>query len=374
VSELAEVVVLTRHDAVNDSVPGVRCYGLLPSQDTSLRLSVQWQVFVNTVRRLRGCDVIHSLIEPFGPGAALASARSGAAFVVTCHGTHAVPRRGYSPKAFVKRQLMKLMFKRAVITTTGSARTRELVGKVVNLRECRIIPNGVDIATFHPCDAETPKDPFVLTVGDLKPRKGVDVTVRALALLERDLPNLRYKVVGNTAVRPSFFEHVRTLARDLDVESRVDFLGKVSDEQLRMLYNQCSVFVLAAQTRGDAFEGFPMVYFEANACGAPVITTTGFGSDYAVRPGYNGFLVEPDNVEALADAMRKILTDPVLREAMGRNALKVASEHTWERIAGVQLMKMYCDAVNRQAGGAADRGSSRARSRDRLQRKAETGP
>lgn len=99
--------------------------------------------------------------------------------------------------------------------------------------------------------------------------------------------------------------------------------------------------VLAAQTRDGAFEGFPMVYYEAQASGAPVVTTRGFGSEYVVKDGYNGFLVDENDISGIAEAIRKILSNPVLHREMIKNSVSEAAKNTWDHTA-----KYYIDVYN----------------------------
>ena len=343
VSKMTDVIVLTRRDAENEA-DGFTIYPVLPTQDNSFHPRIQCNVFLNTLRYLRGCSVIHSMIEPFACGAALASHLLGARFFLTLHGTYAVPPKVNSPKAFCKRQMMRVMYRLATIKTTGSPKNVSLVEEVLPLGDCRIIPNGVDPETFCRINLDGPTQPFLLTVGAVKPRKGVDITIRALALLKEEFPNLLYKIVGETVSGSSFFAYAKGLTREHDLESRVEFLGRITDEELCRLYNRCSVFILAAQTRNGAFEGFPMVFYEAQACGAPIISTRGFGSEYVVKDGYNGFLTNEDDVVGTAEAVKKIIRNTDLRAQMVKNSLYEASKHTWDH-AAAQVMNMYQDGL-----------------------------
>ena len=335
----AEVVVLTTKDAQNISkLKDV--HAVLPS--ISFHPRAQWALAKQCLAHLQGCDIVHSLVEPYAPGAAYAAKKIGAHFTMTLHGTYSAP-----PKSLfsVHRWMLAYALKRATLTTTGSPRTEACAREVISFGECRFIPNGVETEQFHTIPGSVHR-PFLLTTGAVKPRKGADIVVRALGLIKDAFPQLTYTIVGDLG-HTAFVAELKKIAASLDIADRIEFKGIVSDEQLRTFYNECMIFILASRSAGGQFEGFPMVYFEANACGAPVITTKGYGSEYAIKDGVNGFLVPEEDPKAIADAVRKILTDDGLRKRMTAEALKVAALHRWERIAKEQLVPFYKDIVQK---------------------------
>ena len=263
---------------------------------------------------------------------------SGARLVITLHGNQAVPPRHLS----LKKAAMQYAYRVASMTTTGSPYTAERVREVVRLGECRFIPNGVDMKVFRPLDGRK-RLPFLLTVGALRPRKGADILVAALGILKEEFPDVRCKIVGAVS-DAAFTDGVRESAKGLGIADRVDFLGTVDDADLVALYNTCAIFVLAAREAHGTFEGFPLVFYEANACGAPVVTTRGFGSEYAIKEGANGLLISSADAGELAAAIRKILQNPKLHAEMSRNAVEEARKHTWDAVAP-ELLALYHDTL-----------------------------
>lgn len=345
-TRIADVkAVLTRKDASNE-YDGVPIHKVLPTKDNSFSLGIQLNTFFNTLRYLRGCDAIHCMMEPFAPGAALAAKLIGAKFFLTFHGTYAIPPKGNTPKDLLKRNLMKMMYHLTAVSTTGAPRNVQWVEEVFPVGKCEIIPNGADPDDFY--DQNLPREPFLLTVGGVKPRKGADITTLALALVKDRFPDLHYKITGETKSAPGFVSEVRKIAKEHAIEDRVEFLGRVSDQELARLYNQCSIFALVAQTRDGAFEGFPMVFYEAQACGAPILSTYGFGSEYVVKNGYNGELVPENGAEAAAGAIVKIIGDAKKHREMVKNSFYEASLHTWDHAAQKVMEKMYLAALNKK--------------------------
>lgn len=305
--------------------------------------ATQLKALYYALKYFRGCDIIHSLMETAAPVAALASKILGARFIMSFHGTGALP----SPKKIsLARPALIFAYHNAAIAITGSIDSEKKVREKVNFGECRFIPQGVDPGIFHVLSDASDKN-FLLTVGWLKERKGMDTLVKVLILLKDEFPNLNCKIVGSSK-DPKFFNYLKDLAREGGVENRVQFLGRVTEDELVRLYNDCSVVVLPARDFNNDFEGCSLTFDEANACGAPVVTTRGFGSEYAIKNGYNGFLVDdPEDVAAFAQAVKKIISDKNRHSEMRENALNIIKNRSWETIVKTQLVKVHEDALSK---------------------------
>ncbi len=194
-----------------------------------------------------------------------------------------------------------------------------------------VIYPGTDPQRFHPPDAP-PAGPFtLLSVGRLVPRKGVDTAIRALARLRKANADLLYLIAGRGPERP----RLQRLARDLGVEEHVRFLGGVSSSDLPDVYRRAHVFVLPLreESQADSVEGFGMVFLEAAATAIPSVAGNSGGAAEAVRDGETGFLVPPSNVDAVAEAVQRLLDDEVLRLEMGHNGRRwVEEEMNWDRV------------------------------------------
>jgi phosphatidylinositol alpha-1,6-mannosyltransferase len=332
------IVVASRVSIKKDVDSKTQAYNVLP--DATFRPTTQLKVFFYCIKYLKDVNVIHSLVEPFSPGAALAAYFLRVPFIMTLHGTYSIPPRSFS----IKRILMKYMYNRVTIATTGSPYTEKKVRDILNFGECRFIPNGVDDNIFYKIPKSNDKN-YLLTVGGLKARKGTDLVVEALSLVKDKFPSLHYKIVGLHDDK-NFISSLKANIDRCGLNSRVEFLDSVSDTQLRTLYNECSIFILAAREVSGSFEGFPMVFYEANACGVPVITTSGFGSEYAIKDGINGYIVPQNNPQKIADSIIKILDDKYLYDLIRNGALNEAKKHTWENISG-SIINLYEDALKK---------------------------
>ena len=163
----------------------------------------------------------------------------------------------------------------------------------------------------------------LLSVGSIVPRKGFDILIAALAAL-KDLP-WRLTIAGDRTRDPSAAARLDADISATGLDDRVAVLGAVPDARIADLYGEADLFVLASR-----FEGYGMALAEAVAYGVPVVSTTGGAIPEAVPPGA-GVLVLPDDVAALAQALRRVLADPEQRSRLAAAARAAAAQlPTWQ--------------------------------------------
>jgi glycosyltransferase involved in cell wall biosynthesis len=190
------------------------------------------------------------------------------------------------------------------------------------------VPNGFDealVAAGQAAHREPSGGRFeVLSISNLVPGKGVDVNLRALALIRREGIDARYTVVGSG---PSRRELLR-LADELGVRGSVRFLGRLEPIQVHRELAASDVFSLPS-----APEAFGVAHVEAMAHGKPIVGCTDEGPELFCRNGEHGFLVPPRDPEAVAAALRR-LADAELRLRLGASArARAFSEFTWQQSA-----------------------------------------
>jgi glycosyltransferase involved in cell wall biosynthesis len=165
----------------------------------------------------------------------------------------------------------------------------------------------------------------LLAVGALIPRKGYDVLVAALARLGH-LP-WRLVIAGDRGRSPDTSRRLAADIAALGLANRVSLLGAVSPDELASLYASCDLFVLPSR-----FEGYGMAFAEAIAHGVPVVGTTA-GALPETVPEAAGVLVPPDDPEALATALRRLVEDSGERERLAAGARAVAFPSWHEQAA-----------------------------------------
>lgn len=231
-----------------------------------------------------------------------------------------------------------------------SSYTGSLLEQLGVSRDCiRVVKNGTDVERFR-LDAEAKEQlsvwrterglgqgPLLLTAARLVRRKGIDVVLRALPKVAQTIPGVRYAVVGTGPEEAT----LKRLVLDLGINDRVVFLGKLPEREVVFAYNACDVFVMPARFEHPSVEGFGLVFREANACGKPVIGTATGGIADAIDDGQTGLLVEPDNVDACADAVLRLLGDAKYAAKLGQQGRAlVESSGTWRHAAETMLQMM----------------------------------
>jgi glycosyltransferase involved in cell wall biosynthesis len=197
--------------------------------------------------------------------------------------------------------------------------------------KCVVVPLGVDVTRFTPAHQPHAGPLTLLFVGRLRYYKGLDTLLQALTRA----PEARLTAVGEGPMR----EPWEALSQSLGLTDRVVFVGEVRDADLPNWYQQADLFVLPASARAEAFG---IVLLEAMASGLPCITTeVGTGTSWVVQHGITGLVVPPRNPEALAGAIRQLLTDPDVRWRMGRRGQQRARQEFSQQRMVQGVMDLY---------------------------------
>jgi glycosyltransferase involved in cell wall biosynthesis len=219
--------------------------------------------------------------------------------------------------------------RRIIATSPAYIRSSPFLAPVAS--RCRVVPLGVPLEDYGLVDqgqiaavrARFP-GPLVLFVGRLRYYKGADRLVRAMA----DVPARAVFVGADASARRADLER---LAAELGVGERVHFVGALDDEELRAHYQAAQIFVLPSVERSEAFG---IVQVEAQAAGLPVVCTElGTGTSYVTQHGRTGIVVPPDDVPALARALRALLASPPMAHTFGEaGRARAAREFSLERM------------------------------------------
>jgi phosphatidylinositol alpha-1,6-mannosyltransferase len=222
-------------------------------------------------------------------------------------------------------------------------------------RRTEVIPNGADSQCFYPRKNDAVASlrrqlgvsgKLLLTVGNVNERKGQDVVIRALPRLIEQLGDVDYAIVG----LPTHKERLTQMARRLEVEDRVHFLGRIDKDKLADAYNSCDLFLMTSRhSTGGDFEGYGIAVIEAALCGKAAIVTGGSGLEEAVVHRKTGLVVPEDDPEATALAVIELFTnipflDRLEEQARARALEKLTSDH---------MVRSYMRAVEPIVSGRA---------------------
>lgn len=193
--------------------------------------------------------------------------------------------------------------------------------KVLGSEEVRMFKNAKGVAAQK----------IILTIGNVTERKGQQMIIQALPQLINKVPNAHYYSIGLPTLADKFMQQ----AKQLGVDERVHFLGKLSADELLLWLNAADVFAMTSvTTKEGSFEGFGIAVIEAAMCGKPAVVYTNSGLAEAVENKVTGYVVEERNTEKTADALAELLMNDELRNKYGENAYKRAwAEYTWKQKA-----------------------------------------
>jgi phosphatidylinositol alpha-1,6-mannosyltransferase len=224
-----------------------------------------------------------------------------------------------------------------VITYLGDYQRARLDRALHGLTSLQRLAPGVDVDAFHPgVDGSAVREryglgerPVVVCVSRLVPRKGQDMLIRALPAIRRRVPEAALLLVSGGPYRTK----LEALARSAGVSSDVIFTGSVPWAELPAHYAAGDVYAMPCRTRaaGLDVEGLGIVYLEASATGLPVVGGDSGGAPDALLEGETGYVVGGRDVDALADRVAELLSDPVKAKAMGvAGRAWVEREWRWE--------------------------------------------
>ncbi len=170
----------------------------------------------------------------------------------------------------------------------------------------------------------------LLSLGRLVKRKGVDMTIDALALIpEEESKNLMYFIAG-AGPREEFLKKL-VPPRLLD---KIIFLGSLNDQEKWTWLKICDIFVMPSRDISGDFEGFGIVYLEANLSGKPVIAGNSGGVRDAVVDGVTGIMVDPERIEEIKETIVTLVKNPELRNKLGHDGkMRAMEDFDWENQA-----------------------------------------
>ncbi len=240
------------------------------------------------------------------------------------------------PYRFFRNRRQKYLHAADAVIAVSEFTRQALINQMhIDPQKIALIKNGVNLKAFH--IKEKRQDlldryqlngkKIILSVGRLVPRKGFDHTIKALPDILKQCPDAMYLLIGTGEQQ----QELEQLTREYNVEDKVIFAGRVSEDELTDHYNLCDIFVMPnRELANHDTEGFGLVFLEANACGKAVVGGRAGGAVEAVRDGQNGLLVNGDNIEEISYAISRLLTDDKLRKKIEHQGLEIAKASSSE--------------------------------------------
>jgi glycosyltransferase involved in cell wall biosynthesis len=284
---------------------------------------------------LKNYDIVHALDGwPSGVIGYLLTFGLKTKLLITAEGTGALKQFNDPWRGF----LLKRSYIRANALTAISRYTSTNLRKHLQRTDIEIVNHGVDTDKFndeHVCNEFLKEvktlSPYILSVGDVRDRKGYHISIPVFKKLTETFSDLNYVVVGYQD-NNEYVRDVRNMISKMDLQNRVHLLQDIPDEFLVELYSHANLFMLLPVNINHEFEGFGLVFLEAARKSVPAITTKDNGSEDAVVDGKTGFVVPQSDVDATVEVAKKILSDNELRSKLGANARNFAQTMGWENI------------------------------------------
>ncbi|HEY5638642.1 MAG TPA: glycosyltransferase family 4 protein [Dehalococcoidia bacterium] len=317
----------------------------LPASGSVANVSLSYNLSSRVKRLLarEQFDIVH-IHEPFMPLLPFQFVRfSQTTNVATFHAARDSGSRIYAYTQFILQQWWHRIHGRIA----HSQAALDLIGKYFD-DEFRIIPSGIDYARFA---EETPPMPHLMDtkrnivfVGRQEKRKGLPYLIEAFAKLKAEMPQTRLIVVGpDGGIRPACERYIE----ENNVED-VIFTDMVPEEDLPRYYRSGDVF--CAPNTGH--ESLGLILLEAMASGVPIVASRIPGFAAVVKDGEHGLLVPPRDSDALCEALRRLLSDAGMREAMGHAAALHARGWSWDEVSSKVLAFYEETAANRNGNNA----------------------
>lgn len=255
--------------------------------------------------------------------ARIISVLSGIAFSLTVHGSD----------VYVDRSLLRAKMREAVFIRSVSHFNRQLLetlypieseGKIEIVRTGITIPSGARVTSPAPSPDEEGgrgRPPSIISVGALEPRKGFLFLIDACRLLAEEGVRFRCEILGDGPMRGA----IRRAAIKGGLGDRVRFHGAVPPGGVAEAVAEADIFALASVIAADrSMDDLPVALLEAMSFGKAVVASAISGMPEVIVDNVSGLLVDPGNPRTLANALRRLIADPALRERLGKGAYETA--------------------------------------------------
>jgi glycosyltransferase involved in cell wall biosynthesis len=304
-----------------------------------LSANISFSQFLRPVENKVDLSHTHFDIPPAPIAGLLYKIKNDVPLVVTYHGDweegYGNPFRQYAI-TLTNRLLVNKVLESADLIISPS-RSYARISRFLNRfqEKIRIIPNGIVMEKFAlmtPIEELRKRlgfhsdEKIILFFGYLSPYKSPDILLKAFAKIHQVERNTRLIYVGDGVMR----NDLQMMAGKLGLADCVDFKGFVNEDMKASYLKSTDVFCLPSTMRTECY---PIAILEAMASGAPVIASRIGGIPDIINDNENGLLVDPGNVEALANSILSLVRSEGLRRRLVGNASIWIKEHTWERIA-----------------------------------------
>lgn len=295
-------------------------------------------------------DIIHFIVEPYATILHFLDFKKTKTFL-TAHGTYSFIPNLISNclKKSLANYLSRKVYNKldGVIAVSNYTKKyllenfSEIDKKIYLDKKIKVITNGIDLKTHSIIDVgQKPKNKTkqILFVGAVKPRKGLLESIEALRYYRNNFSDkFFYSIVGNYSSKDKYFKKLKKRIKEYNLENNVIFRGSISEEKLVEKYIEADLFLMLPLHLKSHFEGFGLVYLEANAKGVPCIGSDQGGVQEAIKNKETGYIVNPLNPEEVAEKINLVLNKQTI---LSQNCLEWAKENSID-LKTDQILNFY---------------------------------
>jgi glycosyltransferase involved in cell wall biosynthesis len=346
--EGVEVLCLV-NEVVNDiSIPQKKCLGGPLEYVANPLRSATKSFFLNKEIHRFSPDIVHFIVEPYATMIPFL-AKNKAKIVITAHSTFAfMPILVSGLRRVVSNYMTRLMYSKTDSVVCVSEYTKQHLFRHMSTinslpmveKKITILSGGIDFSEFSsPHEHNLSPISEILFVGAIKPRKGLVEAIEALALVKK---NFIFRVVGTYRESDPYFILLKQKIKEYGLEKKIVFVGQVSDSELQKLYSKADLFLMLSTNNGADFEGYGLVYLEANAYGVPCIGPNDSGVSDAIVNGKTGYLVNQYDSPNVAGVIDDVLINHPIRS---EDCVDWATENSKEKKSDKAVV-LYNSLIN----------------------------
>lgn len=235
------------------------------------------------------------------------------------------------------------VLRKADVVTTPTRKAANLLENASGLTGVLAVSCGIEAAKFANNTSTSNKEPRILYLGRLDYEKHIHNLIKAVALLPKSL-NVKLEIVGDGGER----EYLENLAKELGLEQNIEFRGHISDEELPKVYERATLFAMPSIAELQS-----IATMEAMASGRPIVAANAMALPHLVHDGDNGYLFPPDDVQAFAERLEKVLTaDQRELDRLSENSLHLIQSHEMKRT--IEIFEALYSGVSQEVVETAD--------------------
>jgi len=222
----------------------------------------------------------------------------------------------------VENKLVPQLYKKVTKITFSVSTKEDMLASGFNEENIIVLHEGIELRKYGVANETKSSVPLILYLGRLKRYKGIQDAIRAFDIVQREIPNIRFSIIG----RGDYFNHLLDLVKELKLEQKVTFHGYVSEKEKIKMLRKAHLLVHPSYK-----EGWATPVIEANACATPAVGSDAIGVRETIIHGKTGYIYPMGNYKEMAKYIKIILNNPKLRMVLSANAMKWARNFDWSQ-------------------------------------------